>query len=348
MTDATYPTNMTNLTDLQLQQTITQLSNAANNPTSQFQHYVSPTPQQSTSKGLHFRLISCLLTQLAPAYLKNVHTWSTTNANKTPGGRARHRTAKTVVLPAPQPAATAHVYQPPPPVVVPAVPAVPSLPPNPPRHPLPVVPQALHSTYPSRLRTGTTLLVQPILTQPSATTGNTRASTRRGGMINYAEPGSGDEFPDAGAIDSDDSDFVASGGTRTTLRTRRLGTGMSVFHSGSGMSTPQPTQAPARSTPVHMQADKGELDQSYLGMIPPSRFIKQKPVVPTAHEYPCVHCYYHYHYPMGYLFSEMITLLSLVHWICCRHKRRHARLWFLFESSLRRRRSEYETASCGI
>jgi len=59
MTDATstaYPTNMTNLTDLQLQQTITQLSNAANNPTNQFQHYVSPAPQQSTSKGLHFHL----------------------------------------------------------------------------------------------------------------------------------------------------------------------------------------------------------------------------------------------------------------------------------------------------
>jgi hypothetical protein len=55
MTDATstaYPTNMTNLTDLQLRQTITQLSNAANNPTNQFQHYVSPAPQQSTSKGL--------------------------------------------------------------------------------------------------------------------------------------------------------------------------------------------------------------------------------------------------------------------------------------------------------
>jgi chromatin structure-remodeling complex subunit SFH1 len=103
-------------------------------------------------------------------------------------------------------------------------------------------------------------------------------------MINYAEPGSGDEFPDAGAIESDDSDFVASGGMRTTLRTRRMGTGMSVFHSGSGMSTPQPQQR--RSTP--MQNDKGELDQSYLGMIPPSRFIKAKTVAPTAHEYPCV------------------------------------------------------------
>ncbi|KAG2151464.1 hypothetical protein DEU56DRAFT_880172 [Suillus clintonianus] len=231
-----YPTNMTNLTDLQLRQTITQLSNAANNPTNQFQHYVSPAPQQSTSK-------------------------------------------------VPQPIVAAPTYQPPPQPVAPT-PVAPQLPPNPPRHPLPVVSQALHSTYASRLRTGTTLLVQPILTQPSgAAAGNTRASTRRGGMINYAEPGSGDEFPDAGALESDDSDFVASGGTRTTLRTRRMGTGMSVFHSGSGMSTPQP-QAQARSTPMHN--DRGELDQSYLGMIPPSRFIKAKPVAPTAHEYPAV------------------------------------------------------------
>ncbi|KAG1748558.1 hypothetical protein EDB19DRAFT_1682378 [Suillus lakei] len=268
MTDAssstTYPTNMTNLTDLQLRQTITQLSNAANNPTNQFQHYVSPAPQQSTSK----------------AYLKNVHTWSTTNPNKTT--RARHRTAKTVAQPVPQQVVAAPVYQPPPPPVAP-VPVAPPLPPNPPRHPLPVASQALHSTYASRLRTGTTLLVQPVLTQPSAAAGNTRASTRRGGMINYAEPASGDEFPDAGAIESDDSDFVASGGMRTTLRTRRMGTGMSVFHSGSGMSTPQP-QPQRRSTPMHN--DKGELDQSYLGMIPPSRFIKAKPVAPTAHEYP--------------------------------------------------------------
>ncbi|KAG2125560.1 hypothetical protein BD769DRAFT_1358172 [Suillus cothurnatus] len=236
MTDASsstsYPTNMTNLTDLQLRQTITQLSNAANNPTNQFQHYVSPAPQQSTSK-------------------------------------------------VPQQVVAAPVYQPPPQPVAP-VQVAPPLPPNPPRHPLPVVSQALHSTYASRLRTGTTLLVQPVLTQPSAAAGNTRASTRRGGMINYAEPGSGDEFPDAGAIESDDSDFVASGGMRTTLRTRRMGTGMSVFHSGSGMSTPQPQQR--RSTP--MQNDKGELDQSYLGMIPPSRFIKAKTVAPTAHEYP--------------------------------------------------------------
>ncbi|KAH7885438.1 hypothetical protein F5I97DRAFT_1810951 [Phlebopus sp. FC_14] len=170
-------------------------------------------------------------------------------------------------------------------------PAAPAAPPgslNPPPHPLPVVPQALHSTYASRLRTGTTLLMQPILNAGSSTTA--RASTRRGGMINYAEPGSGDEFPDAGALDSDDSDFVASGGTRTAVRQSRtvgrMGSGMSVFHAGSGVSTPQPQQQQQQPPKHPPPQERAELDQSYLGMIPPSRFIKTKPTLPTAHEYP--------------------------------------------------------------
>jgi len=182
------------------------------------------------------------------------------------------------------------VYQPPPPVAV-APPPVPPPPPNPPKHPLPVVPQATHSTYASRLRTGATLLVQPIL---NATTTTARASTRRGGMVNYTEPGSGDEFPDAGALDSDDSDFVASGGTRTAVRqsrASRLGTGMSIFHSGSGLSTPQSQQGPppprVAAIPVTTTtSEKMEIEQSYLGMIPPSRFMKMRAVGPTAHEYP--------------------------------------------------------------
>ncbi|KAF8843369.1 SNF5-domain-containing protein [Paxillus ammoniavirescens] len=174
---------------------------------------------------------------------------------------------------------------PPPPVAVAPVP--PPLPPNPPPHPLPLALQALHSTYPSRLRTGTTLLLQPILNAPTVTA---RASTRRGGMVNYTEPGSGDEFPDAGALDSDDSDFVASGGTRTALRQSRsrMGTGMSVFHSGSGVSTPQPQpqQLQSQQQLRSIHPEKAELEQSYLGMIPPSRFIKAKPVGYTAHEHP--------------------------------------------------------------
>ena len=222
------------------------------------------------------------------AYLKNVHTWSTSTTTPKTGTRSRPRAAKAApVTPTPAPYIAAAYQAPPPPPPVPPVPAPPPPPPNPPLHPLPVATQALHSTYPSRLRTGASLLVQPILNAASSAA---RTSTRRGGMVNYAEPGSGDEFPDAGAIDSDDSDFVASGGTRTALRQSRsrLGSGMSVFHSGSGISTPQlqPLQLQSQQQLRPGQTEKAELEQSYLGMIPPSRFIKPKPVGPTAHEYP--------------------------------------------------------------
>ncbi|OSX62795.1 hypothetical protein POSPLADRAFT_1046198 [Postia placenta MAD-698-R-SB12] len=143
---------------------------------------------------------------------------------------------------------------------------------------IPARPQALHSTYASRLRTGTTLLMQPILASSSAIAVTTRSS-RRGGAVNYAEPASGDEFPDAGAIDSEDSDFVASGGTRSAVRSARLSSkapiGASVFHAGNATPVAQPAQAQQRN----------ELDQSYLGMIPPSRFITARPVAPTKHEY---------------------------------------------------------------
>lgn len=108
--------------------------------------------------------------------------------------------------------------------------------------------------------------------------------------MNYVDPGSGDEELDAGALDSDDSDFVASGGLRTTVRqqnrTNRMATGMSVFHAGSGVSTPQPQQNRPERIERQERPEKTEIDQTYLGMVPPARFIKAKPMVPTAHEYP--------------------------------------------------------------
>ena len=101
-----------------------------------------------------------------------------------------------------------------------------------PRAPLPTAPQALITSYASRLRTGATLLMQPILASASASGGITsgRTGTRRGGVINYAEPGSDEEperEPDAGEREqnSDDSDFIASGGTRGALRASRSRTG---------------------------------------------------------------------------------------------------------------------------
>ena len=107
---------------------------------------------------------------------------------------------------------------------------------------------------------------------------NGRTGTRRGGVINYAEPDSGDEVvePDAGEKDrdSEDSDFIASGGLRTSVRaTRRIGPNGFYQYSCSGSPAPQAGQG------------RLELDQSYLGMEPPSKFIKPKRAEPTRHEY---------------------------------------------------------------
>lgn len=120
--------------------------------------------------------------------------------------------------------------------------------------------------------------MQPILNPTSAALGGGDGGPRGGGggggrsrrslAINYAEPPSGDEGLDAGAIDSEDSDFIASGGVRTSIRKAGRPPGGTPY----GRGTPQPVVS-------------GELDQSYLGMIPPSRFITAKPILPTAHEY---------------------------------------------------------------
>jgi len=213
--------------------------------------------------------------------MKNLQNWSTTTTpppkNPASGTRStRARTARTSTLANTPTTYHPPVYQAP----IPIVPALPSVPPNPPRPPLPTTSQALQSTYASRLKTGVSLLVQPILV--SASSSNTRAATRRGGVINYADPGSGDDIPDAGAIDTDDSDFIASGGTRTSIRQSRsrMNPGINVFNAATGVSTPRPVATP--------RPEKAELDQSYLGMVPPTRFIKPRMVVPTPHEYPYV------------------------------------------------------------
>ncbi|KAJ6611378.1 hypothetical protein B0H10DRAFT_2165821 [Mycena sp. CBHHK59/15] len=166
------------------------------------------------------------------------------------------------------------VYHPP----IPIPNYLPAGPQYPPPNPIPVSTQGYISTYPSRLRTGATLLMQPILSSGSQAT--TSRSTRRGGAINYADPGSGDDLPDAGALDSDDSDFVGEhrlGSRRGTTRTK-MATGMSVFNSNTGVTTIQPAPPPPPPKP-----EKAELDQSYLGMVPLARFITAKGMAATPH-----------------------------------------------------------------
>ncbi|KDR82857.1 hypothetical protein GALMADRAFT_238467 [Galerina marginata CBS 339.88] len=255
-----------NMSDSQLRQTLTQISTAANAA------YASPTPQPAHAK----------------TYMKNLHNWSTSSTpppkNPASGTRStRARTARTSTLAATPTTYQPQVYQPYQQVYqAPAqiIPAMPVAAPNPPRAPLPTTPQAMQTSYASRLKTGVTLLVQPILASSSAA--NTRTATRRGGVINYADPGSGDDLPDAGALDSDDSDFIASGGTRTSIRQsrNRVNTGINVFNATTGVSTPRPSAPTPRP-------EKAELDHSYLGRVPPARFIKPRlKIIGTPYEYP--------------------------------------------------------------
>ncbi|GBE81395.1 Chromatin structure-remodeling complex subunit sfh1 [Sparassis crispa] len=219
-----------------------------------------------------------------PAYFNNIRQWSNsvtpppTNGRINPSRKSNRPHRGSTLASTPQTQASTSTYQPAPPAPTFNPPPL-EIFPSSSQSTIATTPQALHSTYASRLRTGATLLVQPTLASSSATAVATRSS-RRGGVVNYADPGSGDEFPDAGAIDSDDSDFVASGGTRSAVRAARLSSkapaGASVFHAGSVTpAAPAPPQPPQRA----------ELDQSYLGMVPPSRYITAKPVYPTRHDY---------------------------------------------------------------
>jgi chromatin structure-remodeling complex subunit SFH1 len=232
-------------------------------------------------------------------YQQNLQSWSS-NPQATPKGAipSQRSAPRTRALRSAASAGTSQTpsYTPPPQSVQVAVPqttaqyAAPTQQTNPPPHPLPTMRQALTSTYPSRMRTGATLLMQPILTQSVAIqAAGGRSSRRANALVNYTDPGSGDELPDAGELESDDSDFQASGGTRTAIRTAqaragvstaRMSAGMGMFHSGSG--------TPSRTPQSQFAAAQGkgkDLDQSYLGLIPPSRFIQSKPVAMTNHDY---------------------------------------------------------------
>jgi chromatin structure-remodeling complex subunit SFH1 len=250
--------------------------------------------------------------------MKNISNWSSSATQ--PMRSAKTRPPRPPVQ---------HPYQPPPPVVqAPLGPLLPALPPNPPRHPLTTQTQALHSTYASRSKTGVTLLVQPILAQASAS--HLRASRR---TVNYTEPGSGDEFPDAGAIESDDSDFVASGGTRMSIRQSRsrMATGMNVFNATTGSSS---TPRPAGATP---KPDKLELDKSYLGMIPPAQAIQARLFTPTAHEF--LYVISLHTFPI----FQFITVLSTPS--SARRKEEHPSSPFV--SNSKQRPTESATALCG-
>jgi chromatin structure-remodeling complex subunit SFH1 len=126
--------------------------------------------------------------------------------------------------------------------------------------------------------------MQPISTTAQVATSSNpnnalRAPTRRGGVVNYAEGASDDEF---GVDSEDDEDFTGVKGTLTKRSTPRL-SGAGGFRVGS-------PAGPGSGK----DAARQELDKSYLGLVAPSRYIISKNVPKTRHEYPCVFLLCHF------------------------------------------------------
>lgn len=130
------------------------------------------------------------------------------------------------------------------------------------------------------MRTGATLLMQPILAPSTNTTTNAAAPaalgpTRTGrarAAVNYAEGASDNDFDE----DSDDEEFP---GTRREAAAKRKA-------AAAGLANPGPSV---------------ELDQSYLGKQPPSKFISSRVATPAKYIYPyVVHNHAVHHVLMSY------------------------------------------------
>ncbi|TFK24978.1 SNF5-domain-containing protein [Coprinopsis marcescibilis] len=324
--------DMRGMTDNQLRQTWSQIATAANLVPGASTAYAAPTPQAPPNKGLaYMRNVQAWSTSASPAPRAGAASVSTrpTRARSTrnAGSATPTPTTPAPAMPIPPTAVAGGVQQqqqpsgatsyvqpiyshPMMPIPVqnlqqqsqyPQAAAAGPIQPiqqhsafsNPPKAPLPTTPQALQSTYASRMKTGVSLLMQPVFASTtSALLGGTGRPSRRGAVINYADPGSGDDLPDAGELDSDDSEFATNRegrgavvGTRLQQQQQQGGRGgsLGVFGNAAGAGSSYSSPAP--------QVQKAELDQSYLGMVPPSRLIKPKPVPmgvggPTGHDYP--------------------------------------------------------------
>lgn len=110
-------------------------------------------------------------------------------------------------------------------------------------------------------------------------------------MINYAEGASDDD--NFGIESDDDEEFTAIG--ERGGRRRGLGAGAGGGRSGSvsgGVSGGSRVGSPGAGGAGGGGLVRAELDKSYLGMVPPSRFISSKFVSKTRHEYPLSHPIY--------------------------------------------------------
>jgi chromatin structure-remodeling complex subunit SFH1 len=266
------------------------------------------------------------------AYERNLQTWSTNPAATPAGATASQRAVRsrksaananvTASSRSPAPSRLQSQQPVPPPAPIPAPqPIVQNAPQG-----LKALPhggrQAYTSTYASRLRTGATLLMQPILSNlpppdapatgtrseraeraaaassssaaPERPAAPSRSSTRRGAAsaVNYTEPDSdGADFDEDDKEEDEkpdkgaanDGEFQASGGVRTAVRRGRL----NALGLGPGQSIIKASSS--TPTPANQQkagaTSTSVLEKSYLGLIPPQHFAVPRPFPATKHEY---------------------------------------------------------------
>ncbi|KIY61776.1 SNF5-domain-containing protein [Cylindrobasidium torrendii FP15055 ss-10] len=255
-------------------------------------------PFQTMTTAQLSQTVSQLQSKYGPApgstkeaqYMKNLQNWSTSTtpvpANVAVSSRStrsrRNNNNTTTATPTPTPTrAPSTVPVPVPMYIPPPVPAPSgsgsSSAPAAMQGVLPTQPQAMTSTYASRLRTGATLLMQPILNQEKQTVaagGGTGAGTgsrtsRRGAAINYAEVPSGDEYEDSDEQEEqeEDSGFGVGGGV------------------GGGVGSPMHTPTPPPPQPAQQQQQDAPV-ASCLGGIPSEKTIKSRPFLPTPFSAP--------------------------------------------------------------
>ncbi|KAG9038798.1 Chromatin structure remodeling complex protein sfh1 [Tulasnella sp. JGI-2019a] len=160
---------------------------------------------------------------------------------------------------------------------IPAVAAVPAVP----APTLPTFHQARTTTYASRMRTGATLLMQPVVStsaftnptlNPNAVGSSTRGASGRAtrAVVNYADPGSGDDLDakvDEDEDDSGDEDFT---GSRIARRDKPMMNAARAAANAAGASG---------------SGEAENQQQSYLGRQPPNKLISSRVAQPAKHQY---------------------------------------------------------------
>lgn len=152
----------------------------------------------------------------------------------------------------------------------------------------------MHTTYPSRLRTGVSTLMQPIIpftaAAPTAGMGAGKRTGGRGGAVNYAEVDGKDEEEseeesDDSSSDGDATDVKGEAGGENNYG-RKTGGAVGRLGRVGRRDSGTPDVNVEGGGPGANKRQKKSTERSYLGDIPPGDKVVIKPMTRTKHEYP--------------------------------------------------------------